>query len=249
MGMPTASFAALPLALILVTDLLGALVAAATLGVVPVPDHRAKGERPSLHPVRKLRDGLAVFWEDRVLTQVIVSLFVFMVFFMPLSSFYPLMTSDYFGLGAFEGSLVEMGWALGMLVAGLVVAKANFANEVRASFRATVALGATCLACGPLPKSFGGWVAFAVLCGAMGATAACYDVPIVAYMQKSIAPQRLGRAFSAFQIVSMVSTPVGLAVASPVAEALGVNAWFGISGVAIVLLGAVMLVLEGKARR
>ncbi len=249
MGMPTASFAALPLALILVTDLLGALVAAATLGVVPVPDHRAKGERPSLHPVRKLRDCLAVFREDRVLTQVIVSLFVFMVFFMPLSSFYPLMTSGYFGLGAFEGSLIEMGWALGMLVAGLVVAKANFANEVRASFRATVALGATCLACDLLPKSFGGWVAFAVLCGAMGATAACYDVPIVAYMQKSIAPQKLGRAFSAFQIVSMVSTPVGLAVASPVAEALGVNAWFGISGVAIVLLGAVMLVLEGKARR
>lgn len=92
-------------------------------------------------------------------------------------------------------------------------------------------------------------MAFAVLCGAMGATATCYDVPIVAYMQKSIAPQKLGRAFSAFQIVSMVSTPVGLAVASPVAEALGVSAWFGISGVAIVLLGAVMLVLEGKARR
>ena len=244
-----ALFAAFPLALILVTDLVGALVAAATLGVVPVPDHRAKGERPRRHPVRELRDGLAVFWEDRVLTQVIVSLFVFMVFFMPLSSFYPLMTSDFFGLGAFEGSLVEMSWALGMLVAGLAVAKANFANEVRASFRATVALGSICLACGLLPRSFGGWVAFAVLCGAMGATATCYDVPIVAYMQKSIAPQKLGRAFSAFQIVSMVSTPIGLAVASPVAEALGVNVWFGISGVAIALLGVLMLVLEGKARR
>lgn len=183
-----ALFAAFPLALILVTDLAGALVASATLGVVPVADHRAKGERPRLHPVRELRDAL-------------------------------------------------------------VVAKANFANEVRASFKATVALGATCLACGLLPKSFGGWVAFAVLCGAMGATATCYDVPIVAYMQKSIAPQKLGRAFSAFQIVSMVSTPVGLAVASPVAEELGVSAWFGISGVAIVLLGAVMLVLEGTARR
>ena len=244
-----ALFAAFPLALILVTDLVGAVVAAVTLGIVPVPDHRAEGERPKLHPVRELRDGLSVFWEDRVLTQVIVSLLVFMVFFMPLSSFYPLMTSDYFGLGAFEGSLVEMSWALGMLVAGIAVAKANLKNEVRASFWATVALGATCLASGLLPRSFGGWVAFVVLCGAMGATATCYDVPIVAYMQKSIAPEKLGRAFSAFQIVSMISTPIGLAVASPVAEVLGVSAWFGISGVAIVLLGAVMLVLEGRARR
>ena len=150
-----ALFAALPLALILVTDLVGAVAAAVTLGIVPVPDHRAEGERPKLHPVRELRDGLSVFWEDRVLTQVIVSLLVLMVFFMPLSSFYPLMTSDFFGLGA----------------------------------------------------------------------------------------------FSAFQIVSMISTPIGLAVASPVAEVLGVSAWFGISGVAIVLLGAVMLVLESRARR
>jgi DHA3 family macrolide efflux protein-like MFS transporter len=242
-------FAALPLPVILVTDLVGALVAAITLGVVPVGDHRAEGERPKLHPVRELRDGLAVFWEDRVLTQVIVSFLVFMVFFMPLSSFYPLMTSDFFGLGAFEGSLVEMSWALGMLVAGIAVAKANIKDEVRASFLATVALGATCIASGLLPQSFGGWVAFAVLCGAMGATATCYDVPIVAYMQKSIAPEKLGRAFSAFQIVSMVSTPIGLAIASPVAEALGVNAWFGISGVAIALLGVVMLALQGRARQ
>ena len=242
-------FAALPLPVILVTDLVGALVAAIALGVVPVSDHRAEGERPKLHPVRELRDGLAVFWEDRVLTQVIVSFLVFMVFFMPLSSFYPLMTSNYFGLGAFEGSLVEMSWALGMLVAGIAVAKANIKDEVRASFLATAALGATCIASGLLPQSFGGWVAFAVLCGAMGATATCYDVPIVAYMQKSIAPEKLGRAFSAFQIVSMVSTPIGLAIASPVAEALGVNAWFGISGVAIALLGVVMLALQGRARR
>ena len=243
-------FAALPLPVILVTDLVGAFVAAITLGVVPVSDYRAEGEeRPKLHPVRELRDGLAVFWEDRVLTQVIVSFLVFMVFFMPLSSFYPLMTSNYFGLGAFEGSLVEMSWSLGMLVAGIAVAKANIKDEVRASYLATVALGATCIASGLLPQSFGGWVAFAVLGGAMGATATCYDVPIVAYMQKSIAPEKLGRAFSASQIVSMVSTPIGLAIASPVAEALGVNAWFGISGVAIALLGIMMLALQGRARR
>ena len=83
----------------------------------------------------------------------------------------------------------------------------------------------------------------------MGATATCYDVPIVAYMQKSIAPEKLGRAFSAFQIVSMISTPIGLAVASPVAEVLDVSAWFGISGVAISLLGVAMLGLQSGARR
>ncbi|MGN0056087.1 MAG: hypothetical protein ACI360_06625 [Atopobiaceae bacterium] len=67
-------------------------------------------------------------------------------------------------------------------------------------------------------------------------------------MQRAIEPQRLGRAFSAFQIVSMLSMPAGLAIASPVAEALGVNVWFAISGAAIIALGAAMLVIQGRTK-
>ncbi|MCH3949204.1 MAG: hypothetical protein LKK09_05815 [Olsenella sp.] len=68
--------------------------------------------------------------------------------------------------------------------------------------------------------------------------------------QETASPAAMGLAgLAAFQIVSMISTPIGLVVASPVAEVLGVSAWFAISGVAIVLLGAAMLVLEGRARR
>lgn len=240
-------YTVLPLPAVLVTDLIGALIAAAALGSVAVPDHRAAGPRPTLHPIAELRDGLSVFWENRTLTLVIVSLFAFMVFFMPLSAFYPLMTSDYFALGAFEGSLVETSWATGMLVAGIAIAKANISNEIRAACGAMVALGATCIASGLLPRSFTGWVAFALICGAMGASSTCYNVPVVAYMQKNIAPEKLGRAFSAFQIINLISMPLGLAIASPVAEALGVSTWFTISGIAIVALGGATIVLERRA--
>lgn len=240
-------YTVLPLPAVLVTDLIGALIAAAALGSVAVPDHRAAGPRPTLHPIAELRDGLSVFWENRTLTLVIVSLFAFMVFFMPLSAFYPLMTSDYFALGAFEGSLVETSWATGMLVAGIAIAKANISNEIRAACGAMVALGATCIASGLLPRSFAGWVAFALICGAMGASSTCYNVPVVAYMQKNIAPEKLGRAFSAFQIINLISMPLGLAIASPVAEALGVSTWFTISGIAIVALGGAAIVLERRA--
>lgn len=107
--------------------------------------------------------------------------------------------------------------------------------------------GATCIASGLLPRSFAGWVAFALICGAMGASSTCYNVPVVAYMQKNIAPEKLGRAFSAFQIINLISMPLGLAIASPVAEALGVSTWFTISGIAIVALGGATIVLERRA--
>ena len=242
-----ALYAARPLPFVLLTDLLGALAAVGTLAAVFVPDHLAPGPRPALHPLRELEEGLAVFWEDRLLRQVIVSFLVLMVF-MPLSSFYPLMTSSYFGLGAVEGSVVEMVWSLGMLLAGVAIAKAKLDDEIRASYVAGALIGATCIGCGLVPASYGGWIAFSVLCAGMGAASTCYDVPIVAYLQKTVPQARQGRAFSAFQIVSLAAMPAGLAIASPVAEALGVNAWFGVSGVAILLLCLVMLVLERRLR-
>lgn len=163
-------------------------------------------------------------------------------------AFYPLMTSSYFGLGAFEGSVVEMVWSLGMLLAGVAIAKAKLNDEIRASYVAGALIGATCIGCGLVPASYDGWIAFSVLCAGMGAASTCYDVPIVAYLQKTVPQARQGRAFSAFQIVSLAVMPAGLAIASPVAEALGVNAWFGVSGVAILLLCLVMLVLERRLR-
>ena len=243
-----ALYAVLPLPFVLLTDLLGALAAVGTLAAVFVPNHLALGPRPALHPLCELKEGLAVFWEDRLLRQVIVSFLVLMVFFMPLSSFYPLMTSSYFGLGAFEGSVVEMVWSLGMLLAGVAIAKAKLNDEIRASYVAGALIGATCIGCGLVPASYDGWIAFSVFCAGMGAASTCYDVPIVAYLQKTVPQARQGRAFSAFQIVSLAAMPAGLAIASPVAEALGVNAWFGVSGVAILLLCLVMLVLERRLR-
>lgn len=48
-----------------------------------------------------------------------------------------------------------------------------------------------------------------------------------------------GRAFSLIQMSAAFATPVGLLVAAPLAELLGVNIWFLVAGVFITLLSAV----------
>ena len=68
----------------------------------------------------------------------------------------------------------------------------------------------------------------------MGASANVFGIPLMTYMQTTVAPERLGRAFSVYSLSTAFSLPVGLAIASPIAEITGVNAWFFVAGVGIV---------------
>ena len=60
------------------------------------------------------------------------------------------------------------------------------------------------------------------------------SVPIMAYVQESIAPEMMGKVFSLMMTAMTLSMPVGLIIAGPLAEAVGVHTWFFWSGVALI---------------
>lgn len=57
-------------------------------------------------------------------------------------------------------------------------------------------------------------------------------------MQAVVAPDMQGRVFSLINSVSTGMTPLGLAIAGPVADALGVNIWFIVGGIVTGLIQA-----------
>ena len=90
-----ALYAAFPLPVILLTDLLGAVIASIMLGFVYIaPMEKTVHEKHNT--LRELNEGIEVFRADKALTLLIVIETLCMIFYLPLSSFYPLMTSDYF---------------------------------------------------------------------------------------------------------------------------------------------------------
>ncbi|MFN2901350.1 hypothetical protein ACKUEH_25300, partial [Escherichia coli] len=48
----------------------------------------------------------------------------------------------------------------------------------------------------------------------------------MAYVQESIAPEMMGKVFSLLMTAMTLSMPIGLLVAGPVVEVIGVNTWF-----------------------
>ena len=243
-----ALYAALPLPVILLTDLVGALLASGLLAAVSVP--RAQAQRRERRRVmEELKEGMEVFQSDRPLLLMTVVETLAMVFVMPLASFYPLMTSSYFQASAWHGSAVEVLYALGMMASALLFGSViSVRRRLWVAYLGMLGLGVTSAICGLLPPQMWAWWIFAVTCGFMGAFCNVHNIPLVAYMQASIDPARLGRAFSLTALLSSVTTPIGLLVAAPLADRLGVHRWFLISGVGVCLITAVGMLLHLRMR-
>lgn len=237
-----ALYSIFPISIVLLSDVVGAVLASIALAIVKIPKI-AKTQREEQHFVAEIKEGLQVFREDRKLFYIVVAEALCMFFYAPLSSFYPLMTSDYFQLSAMYGSAVELSFAIGMMISSLLFSSIlKIERKIRASFIGLFGMGVISLLCGIIPPTYIGWFFFAASCICLGASGNVHTIPLTAYIQATVEPQKMGRAFSVLTLISSVSMPIGLLFSSPIAEKVGVNVWFFISGFCMITLTALVLI-------
>lgn len=237
-------YAAFPMSVVLMSDVAGAILASIALAVVKIPKLE-KTEKKKQHFAAEIRDGFQIFKEDKKLFYIVLAEALCMFFYAPLSSFYPLMTSDYFHLSAMYGSAVELSFAIGMMVSSLLFSSVlKVEHKIRISYIGLFGMGAASLICGIIPSSYTGWFFFAAACACLGASGNVHMIPLTAYIQEQVEPQKMGRAFSMLTLISSVTMPVGLLFSSPLAERAGVNVWFFISGLCMILLTAFVVIFR-----
>ena len=243
-------YAAFPLSVVLMSDVAGAVLASLALAAVKIPRLERQVSEHERMAVQ-FREGLAVFKEDRKLFYIVIAESLCMFFYAPLSSFYPLMTSDYFGLSAMHGSVIELSFALGMIVSSLLFSSVlKIERKIRTSFIGLFGIGMISAVCGMVPPVFAGWLFCAFLCVCLGAFGNVHSIPLTAYIQETVAPEKMGRAFSVLALLSSVTMPVGLLFSSPLAEKVGVNIWFLLSGISMVAITAgALLCYAGKEKK
>lgn len=233
--------------IILLTDLIGAIVASSTVFVVKIKEEK-KTEKVKNEFWKELKEGVVVFKEDKILKSILITTFVAMICYMPLASLYPLMTSSHFKLGSMYGSLVEFLYAFGMLLISLIMGKIGEKyHKVKLIYIGLMIIGITSFIGGILPSDsmvyF--WI-FAISCFGMGVASNFYGIPLVSYMQETIKPELMGRAFSLWGTILSVTMPIGLLISGPISEKYGVPMWFVISGIIITV---VTVIDYGKIRK
>ncbi len=242
-------YAVFPMSVVLMSDVAGAILASTALAIVKIPKLE-KAENETQHFAAEVKEGIQVFREDKKLYYIVLAEALCMFFYAPLSSFYPLMTSDYFGLSAMYGSAVELCFAVGMIVSSLLFSSVLKAErKIRVSFIGLFGMGIISAVCGMVPPVYAGWFFFAAACIGLGAAGNVHTIPLTAYIQETVSPEKMGRAFSVLTLISSVTMPAGLLFSSPIAEKVGVDAWFFISGLSMTALTALVVIRCTVKRR
>ncbi|MDH6363802.1 DHA3 family macrolide efflux protein-like MFS transporter [Enterococcus sp. PF1-24] len=243
-----AMYAALPLWMILLTDLLGALVASVSLCIIPIPNP-AK-QNTSAHYLQELKEGLAVFKENKPLLTVTIFSFFTMIFFFPLASLFPLMTNVHFSMSAWFASLLEFAYAVGMMAGAFIIGlKTNWKDKLWAAQVGNLGLAITVLVSGLAPSNHWGFGLFVVMSCLMGGFGNLYNIPFNAYLQENVPQEKLGRVFSLFGSVMSASMPIGLLIAGPVSDKKGIAFWFAVSGALMILFSLISIWAYTKLKK
>lgn len=235
-------YSVLPMHIILLTDFVGASIACITVGVVKIPEiEHDKNEMPNF--LNEFKIGWQAFTEDKQIFLMSILVTIMLVFYMPMATYYPLMTSSYFNQSAVHGSIVELSYAVGMMVTALFFGHVmRMKNKLLLSYIGMLGSGISVLLCGVLPPTFLGWIIFTALCFIMGGFDNVSNIPFRTYAQEVISPERLGRFFSLLTTMTSLSMPIGLLLSSPVAEKFGVHIWFIVAGAASFIIAVVGII-------
>jgi len=225
----------MPLAGVLSLDVGTALLAVVPLLFIPVPQPRdVGGQRITLF--HDIYQGFRYIWAWRGLFLILMLATLINFLLNPGFSLLPLLVQGHFGGTALHLGWMDSAWGVGIIIGGVVLgAWGGFKRRIYTSLMGLLGIGAGTLFLGLAPARALGWALAAM--GFLGFVNPITNGPLLALLQDLVAPEMQGRVFTTVQSLAGLMTPLGLALAGPLADALGVQSWFIIGGVGCFALG------------
>jgi DHA3 family macrolide efflux protein-like MFS transporter len=226
--------AVMPLFGVMLVDVGTAILAMGPLLVVRIPQPRREdlapgtAEKPSIWA--DVRQGLRYIWAWPGLMALIGSVMILKVALTPAFSLLPLLVSKHFGGDAAQLSLLESIAGAGIVLGGLLLsAWSGFRRKIYTSLMGGVLLGLGFVVLGLTPGSLFTMALASIF--VIGLMIPLVDGPMMAILQGNVAPAMQGRVFTIMGSLLLVTSPLGLAVAGPVSDWLGLQVWYLLAGV------------------
>jgi DHA3 family macrolide efflux protein-like MFS transporter len=181
-----------------------------------------------------LREGVAYVARWPGLLGIILLAMMLNFLLSPNSALAPLVVSDVFQKGAAELGWVKAVSGVGIILAGVILsAWGGFQRRIVTSLSGVVGVGLGVILFGlaPADRFF-----LLLVAGFLQGFAVVFaNGPLQAIFQSTIAPDVQGRVFSLIGAGAAAMMPLGLLIAGPVADWLGVQAWYIIGGATCLL--------------
>ena len=237
--------ASVALPYLLLIDVATALVAIAPLLFVAIPSPRRSlaggGGAPGAGSVwADLVAGARFVWEWRGLAALVALVSVLHFWAAPAFALTPVVVTRVFGRGAAGLAWTQSATGLGFLAGGVLLGLwGGFRRRILTVLAGIALLGVALGAIGALPASGFGGVVGAVF--AAGVVAPVAVGSFQAIQQAVVPPELQGRVLSLARSGMDAMSPIGLAVAGPLADAFGVQRWYLLTGAVMVVMAGAML--------
>jgi len=240
---PLASASLMSLAPLQTLFLIDVVTASIAIGIlyflvkVPHTERKTKNTEKTTH-FKDLIDGLKYLKHQKYLLLLIIFSGLYTIFMSPLQVLLPLQVTRNFGADLWRLSAVEIGWAGGMIVGGLLIGIWCFRNKI-------YAIGAASVVVGIITFSLGFWTNFTpyLVCMVIGGIITPYFIaPSTTLLQEKVAPDYLGRVLSVFTMLGSLAMPFGMLFFGPLADIININHIFIGSGTIMAFLGTLYFV-------
>ncbi len=171
---------------------------------------------------------------------------------IPAFSLLPLMVKDYFGGDAMQLGWVESAMGIGVFAGGALLGVwGGFQRKILTSMLGLMGMGAGTLILALAPAS-----AISLAVGGAFLVGLANPItmgPFFAVIQSTVEPDMQARIFSLLWSIGAGMAPLGLMIAGPVADRVGIQAWFYLGGSLCIFMGLAGLcipaVMNIEARR
>lgn len=220
---------------VLLLDVAGAILACLSLVFVSIPNPERK-TGVAYHFTAEMKEAVSAVRMVKGMPWLMFFSVTGLLFIMPISVLFPLMTLEHFNGTPFQISLIEIVWGVGMLIGGAVMGFRHYkVNQTGLLNSANILLGLTFILSGVLPSTaYSGFVVFTIIGGIAGTV---YHTTFMSLLQRKIDPAVLGRVISTYFSVSLLPSLIGLLGTGFLADTIGLGYSFVLSGLLLFLIG------------
>jgi DHA3 family macrolide efflux protein-like MFS transporter len=227
----------LPTQGILLIDVGTAALAILSLLFIPVPqpEWHEELDKAKTGLMQDIRDALAYIRSIPGFTAIIFMALFVNFLLVPTGALTPLLITKHFGKGAIELGLMESSLGFGIIAGGILLSIwGGFKKKIVTSVTGIVGLGLGVMLIGLAPANlFILAIAGNIMLGLMIPIA---NGPIGALLQSIVRPDMQGRVMSLLNSGATAIAPLGLLIAGPFSDRLGIRVWFWAGGILCVMV-------------
>jgi len=229
----------LPLQGVLMIDVATAFLGIAPLLFYEIPQPVRELDERGRHKTSVLQDmkeGFVYIVAWRGVFAISILALVINLLLTPTGSLMPLLITKHFGLGALQFGLMDSTWAFGVVAGGILLGVwGGFKKKIHTAMMGVTGIGLGIVLVGIAPAHLF-WLALFGMAFS-GLMNPITNGSLSAILQSSVQPEMQGRVMGVLVSLSTLMSPLGLIIAGPLSDVIGIQTWYWASGLLCLLMG------------